>query len=92
MATVRRYQPYLYGASVNDRHALSLLASINAGDKHRTVQPLWSVSVRTRFEITERRDCIIKGSKAGGRAKPLEIDTEIGFLQARKTGLDPMLR
>ena len=86
---MRRHQPYHHGATIRPRHALALLASINAGDKHRTIQPLWAVSVETGMEITKRRDCIITGAGRGGKAKPLEVDAEIGFLHARRTGLDP---
>jgi hypothetical protein len=89
LAKVRRHQPYHHGPSVRPRHALSLLASIHAGDKHRTIQPLWAVSVETGMKITKRRDCIITGTLPGGRAKPLEVDAEIAFLHARRTGLNP---
>jgi hypothetical protein len=89
LAKVRRHQPYHHGPTMRARHALSLLASINAGDKHRTIQPLWAVSVQTGMEITQRRDCVITGTKPGGRATPLEVDAEIAFLYARRTGLNP---
>ncbi len=89
LAKVRRHQPYHHGPTARPRHALSLLASINAGDKHRTIQPLWAVSVQTGMEITQRRGCIITGTSPGGRARPLEVDAEIAFLHARRTGLNP---
>ena len=91
LAKVRRHQPYHHPKTMRPRHALSLLASINAGDKHRTIQPLWAVSVETGMKITKRRDCIITGTRPGGTAKPLEVDTEIAFLNARRTGLDPYI-
>ncbi|MGN6557556.1 MAG: hypothetical protein ACTHLH_06045 [Solirubrobacterales bacterium] len=91
LAKVRRHQPYHHGRSARPRHALSLLASINASDKHRTIQPLWAVSVETGMKITKRRDCIITGTRPDGTAKPLEVDAEIGFLHARRTGLDPYI-
>jgi hypothetical protein len=89
LAKVRRHQPYHHRPNARPRHAFSLLAGINSGDKHRTIQPLWAVSVETGMNITERRDCIITGTRPGGIAKPLEVDAEIAFLHARRTGLDP---
>lgn len=89
LGKVRRRQPYHHGKSVRPRHAFSLLASINAGDKQRTIQPLWSVPVETGMKITKRRDCIITGTARNGRAKLLEVDAEIAFLHARRAGLDP---
>lgn len=91
LAKVRRYQPYHNGKRLGPRHALSLLASINTGDKHRTIQPLWAVSTETGMKITKRRDCVITGTRAGGEAKPFEVDAEIAFLHARRTGLDPYI-
>ncbi|HEX5929330.1 MAG TPA: hypothetical protein VFY48_08050 [Solirubrobacterales bacterium] len=91
LAKVRRYQPYHHGQSVRPRHALPLLAGINAGDKHRSIQPLWAVSVETKMKITQRRDCVITGTKPGGIATALEADAEIAFLHARRTGLDPKI-
>jgi hypothetical protein len=92
LAKVRRYQPYHQGRRVRDRHALSLLATINAGDKHRTIQPLWAVSIETGMKITQRRDCVITGTLPGGTAEPLEVDAEIAFLHARKTGPNPEIQ
>jgi len=92
LAKVRRYQPYHHGPGARPRHALSLLASINAGDKHRTIPPLWAVSVETGMKITQRRDCVITGTHPGGTAEPLEVDAEIAFLHARKTGPDPEIQ
>jgi hypothetical protein len=89
LAKVRRYQPYHHGRTIRERHALSLLAGINPGDKHRTVHPLWAVSVETGMKITKRRDCVITGTRPGGTAKVLEADAEIAFLHARRTGLNP---
>ncbi len=91
LAKVRRHQPYHHGPTVRPRHALSLLAGINAGDKHRTIQPLWAVSIETGMKITQRRDCVITGVSPGGKATPLEVDAEIAFLHARRTGLNPEL-
>lgn len=91
VAKVRRHQPYHHGKAIRPRHALSVLASINPGDKHRTIHPLWAVPVETGMEITKRRDCVITGTHPGGTAKPLKVDAEIGFLHARRTGLDPYI-
>lgn len=91
LAKVRRYQPYHHGETVRPRHAFSLLASVNTGDKHRTVQPLWAVPVETGMQITKRRDCVVTGTRPGGTSKPFELDAEIAFLHARRTGLDPYI-
>ena len=43
------------------------------------------------MKITQRRDCVITGTKPGGIATALEADAEIAFLHARRTGLDPKI-
>jgi hypothetical protein len=91
IAKVRRYQPYHYGPTIRSRHALPLMARINVGDKHRTIQPLWAVAVEAGMKITKRRDCVITGTPPSGRGKQLEVDAEIAFLHARKTGPDPYI-
>src|ERR1700733_3265146 len=41
VAKVRSRQPYLRGTKGSRHHAFRVLADINVGDKHRTIQPVW---------------------------------------------------
>lgn len=92
IAKVRRYQPYHNGPSRRSRHVLSLLAGINRGDKHRTIQPLWAVPTEIGIEVTEAKDCIPGKAASGGVAKPLNVGTDFAFVHARKTGENPELQ
>src|SRR5512146_1009417 len=92
IAKVRRCQPYHKGASVRPRHALSLLAGINRGDKHRAIQPLWAVSVETVIKVTEMRDCSLSNRPPRIYVGPLNQGAELAFLHARKGGEDPELK
>ncbi len=88
IAKVRRYQPYHRGTK-GRWFALTLLAELNASDKHRTVQPVWAVPITTEMEITYQRDCVVPSGENRATRKPLEIGTELAFIRARKTGPDP---
>jgi len=89
---MRRHQPYHYSAKTRLRHPLSLLVSINNGDKHRTIQPLWTFPTKVDTEITDTRDCDLRLPEHVRRsAKVLEVGTEIAFVRARKTGPNPEL-
>lgn len=89
IAKVRAHQPYLHGVRSRPRHYLMLLKDINTGDKHRTVQPIWSQPVGAFVEVTDRRDCVAPTRTSRLRACPLEMGTEITLLHARKTGPNP---
>jgi hypothetical protein len=86
IARVRRYQPYKHRAW---RYVLPLLAEINIDDKHRTVQPVWAVPMTADIEVTYERDCIVRERDTIAKRKVLEVDTELGFVRARKTGPQP---
>jgi hypothetical protein len=89
-AIVRHVQPYHHAARGRWRHPLVLLASINAGDKHRTIQPVWAYTTRIDIEVTRMRDCVLtRGREWRRETRPLEPDTEVAFLPARKLGGDP---
>jgi hypothetical protein len=77
IAKVRRGQPYRYGARNRARHALTFLADINNGDKHRTIQPIWAQPTKVGMEITHIEDC--EQSSPTNRLKPhlLEVGKEI---------------
>ena len=91
-ARVRWCQPYRHGPSVRSRHPLVILASINTGDKHRTVQPLWAFPSRVDIEVTRMRDCVLRGTEHWRRqATPLEAGTEVAFMFGRKRGSNPEL-
>jgi hypothetical protein len=88
-AKVRGRQPYHYGARARSRHALVLLAGINSGDKHRTIQPVWEQPTRVDIEVTDARDCTISNLGFRRNTKPLQVGTELAFIRTRKTGDNP---
>jgi hypothetical protein len=91
-AKVRWCQPYHRGARNRSRDPLVLLASINSGDKHRTIQPLWSFPSRVDIEVTDARDCVLSGSEHWKRrAYHLDIGSEVALMRCRKTGRNPQL-
>ncbi len=92
-AKVRRNQPYHHTRN-RSRHTLVLLASINNGDKHRTVHPLPGVPTRVNIEVTDARDCAPPPIPRRGfprRAAVLKPDAELAFIRTRKTGPNPEL-
>ncbi len=89
IAHVRRHQPYHFGERSRPRHYLNLMKTINDGDKHRTVQPIWVQPIEAAVEITDQRDCVIPGRMHRMRPHPLKVGAEITFLPARKTGPNP---
>jgi hypothetical protein len=91
IARVRRSQPYHYPSRAR-WSALLQLADINASDKHRTVQPIWAIPVTTDIEVTYQRDCALSQGETTGKRKTLQVDTELGFMRARKTGPDPYMQ
>jgi hypothetical protein len=88
IATVRRYQPYHHGRR-GRWFAFLILVDINAGDKHRTVEPVWAVPVTTEIEVTEERNCVVPTRDNPGKRQPLKVDTELAFVRARKLGPNP---
>jgi hypothetical protein len=93
LARVRRHQPYHHGARSRALHALVMLNDINTGDKHRSLQPIWIDPATIRIHVSDERDCIIHGlGPERWRKKPLEIDTELAYLRARKTGPKPQAK
>lgn len=92
LAEVRRCQPYLHGARKRSLHPFVLLARLNSGDKHRTIQPLWAFASRVDVEVTHMRNCVLRGSEHWRRrGDALEVGTEIAFIYARRLGPDPEL-
>jgi hypothetical protein len=89
IARVRRYQPYKHARGIRAWFAFALLAKINAGDKHRTTEPVWALPIRTAIEITHTRDCVVPSRDSAGKRKALKVDTELVFVRARKTGPNP---
>lgn len=91
-AIVRRAQPYHRGARNRPLHPLALLASINIGDKHRTIQPLWAYPSRIDIEVMHMRDCVLRGTEIWKRrGDPLDKGAEIAFLPGRRLGANPEL-
>jgi hypothetical protein len=93
LAKVRRHQPYRNGPRVRPFHQLVMLAAVNSGDKHRTVQPAWAEPHEIRINIAKERDCIVRDWKMRHvRKVPLEAGAELAYLAARKTGPDPQIQ
>jgi hypothetical protein len=91
-AKVRWCQPYRRGARNRPRDPLVLLASINSGDKHRTIQPLWAFPNRVDIEVTDLRDfALLRQDHWQRRADPLEVGTEVAFMRGWKMGSNPQL-
>lgn len=91
IARVRRYQPYQRGARARRLHALSLLVSINNGDKHRTLHPVWSIPMDAEYEVVHRNDCTIPNQRGRAYRDPLQVGMELNFVRAKKTGPNPEL-
>lgn len=88
IARVRRYQPYHHPSRAR-WSALLQLAEVNAGDKHRTIQPVWAIPITTDIEVIHQRDCVLTRGQTTGKRKTLQVDAELGFVRARKTGPEP---
>jgi hypothetical protein len=91
-AKVRAHQPYHQGARTRPIHVLTMLASINTGDKHRTTQPLWVDPSTIQIHVQRAQDCEIRALPSGRwRKRTLEPDTELIRVAARRTGPNPQL-
>jgi hypothetical protein len=89
IAKFRRYQPYQRGARNVPLHCLSILNVLSNADKHRTIQPVWSIANAVKLRAYGI-DCDI--SRMSGptiRDKPLEINAELVRFYVRKTGPNP---
>jgi hypothetical protein len=91
-AIARRAQPYQRGPRNRPMDPFVVLAGINTGDKHRTIQPLWAYPSRIDIEVTHMRNCVLRGTEVWKRrGDPLDDGMEIAFLPARRLGPDPDL-
>lgn len=90
IAVVRAYQPYHHGRR-GRWFALLILANINNSDKHRTVEPVWAIPIATEIEVTHERDCVVPTRDNNAKRQALQIDTELAFVRARKTGPNPYI-
>lgn len=90
-AKVRRRQPYHHSARRRSMHALVLLAGVNSGDKHRTVQPIWAQPTRVDLEVTDARDCEVPRLGFRRNRNPLEVGVELAYIGVRRTGANPQL-
>jgi hypothetical protein len=91
-ALARRAQPYQRGPSSRPMDPFVILADINTGDKHRTIQPLWAYPSRIDIEVTHMRNCVLRGTEVWKRrGDALNDGMEIAFLPARRLGADPEL-
>lgn len=93
LAKVRRCQPYHVGQRTRPNHVLTWLTSINSGDKHRAIQPLWIEAAVIHLEVLESRDCLVHGLRTNRwRKRPLEPGTQLAYIAARRTGPNPQLQ
>lgn len=92
-AKVRRHQPYHHSARQRAVLALMSLAGINAGDKHRTIQPIWIEPAVIGVDVEQSRDCEIRDLRTNRlRKRPLKVDAELALIPARRTGPDPQVQ
>jgi hypothetical protein len=89
IAKVRRPQPYHYSARSRPKHVFVLLASVNTGDKHRTIQPIWAHPIGLNIELTDQRDCVVPRLNWRRYPYPVEVGTELAYIPARKMGSNP---
>jgi hypothetical protein len=89
IAKVRRGQFYQRGIRNRPRHALTLLADINNGDKHWTIQPIWVQLASVGIEVTHMQDCVLSHVSNRLKPQPLEIGAEVTLIHVRKTGPKP---
>jgi len=91
IAEVRGPQPYYYSARSRPGHVLVLLAGINPGDKHRTVQPVWAHPTHIDVEITYTQDCVLPSLSFRRYPDPLKVGAKLTFIRARKVGPNPKI-
>jgi hypothetical protein len=91
-AIVRMAQPYHFKQRRQQIHPLVLLQKINNGDKHRALHPLWSTPDRFHFDITEMKDCELRGQIWKRHGEPLSKGREVALLPARRTGPVPAIQ
>jgi hypothetical protein len=91
-AKIRRRQPYRYSARRRGVHFLTVLAALNNGGKHRTIQPVWVYPTRVRVQIDHTEDCVVSrlGQPRGGFG-PMEVGSEVAFIRVRRMGPEPYL-
>jgi hypothetical protein len=92
VAKIRKCQPYHHPHQSQARHALVLLAGINNGDKHRTIQPVWAQPTRIDIAIDQTIDCVVSGPTFGRSGQAIEVGAELAFVRARRTGPAPRIR
>jgi hypothetical protein len=93
LAKLRCHQPYHQGARTRPIHVLTMLASINSGDKHRTIQPIWVEPSVIRLHISKSRDCEVRKLRSNRwRKKPLEVGAELAYVPACRTGSNPQIQ
>lgn len=90
-AIVRRAQPYHHSRRSDPADPFLLMASINAGDKHRTIQPLWAHPTRLRAQITNVRNFAVRGTEMLKRRGEFDVDQEVALIPGRRLGSNPSL-
>jgi hypothetical protein len=88
-AIVRSHQPQMHPPAAVSTHSLEILWEFSNADKHRAIQPLLMWPTDCTYQITDSRDCDIPGLGRHALAHAIEVDTEIGFIDAVATGPDP---
>jgi hypothetical protein len=91
IAIIRSYQPCQSDQRRRGNHVLTILTTINNGDKHRTLHPVWSVPLDAQYELTDQRDCVVPTQLGRAFRAPLEVDMELNFVTAKKMGPKPQI-
>lgn len=92
-AKLRRHQPFHTGPTRRHLHVLSMLADINSGDKHRTIQPVWAEATEIRLKVRKTWHCEVRhwlGAKPIQK-RPLKVGAELAYVPVRRTGSDPQI-
>ncbi|MEX2256916.1 MAG: hypothetical protein WEC34_15890 [Acidimicrobiia bacterium] len=91
LALVRKTQPYLRGKRRAQRHVFTILNDLSIVDKHRTIQPVQTITMRGSYTILKMVRCEETRDTRQPRERRavMEVGAEIGIVRVRKTGPDP---
>lgn len=91
IAIVRRHQPYITGNRKARWHCLATLRELSNDDKHRQIQPVWSVPESATHRVT-CHDCelTMNGNRnKRARRRVIQVGAELSRIYVRKTGPNP---
>lgn len=88
-AVLRRYQPYVRGKRNLPLHCLAPLPDLTNTDKHKAINPVWSVPETGHLEVGKTLDCEITRIPPVAHRVVLQEGAEIQRVYVRKTGPNP---